>query len=219
VFHQLRSTGRLYPCGCSRQDIRRAASAPHPEDDEPVYPGTCRRRPPDPDGPLAWRLAVPPGVVDFDDRVLGPIAQDVATDVGDFVIRRVDGFTAYQLAVVVDDAHQGISDVVRGADLLWSTPRQILLQRLLGYATPRYAHVPLVYDADGRKLSKRDAAHPIDETAPMPALRAAWAHLGQAPAPPGIRLPDAFWEWAGAHWRIDRVPGATKEQHEPADIL
>jgi glutamyl-Q tRNA(Asp) synthetase len=216
ALDQLVCQGLAFCCNCSRSEVARLG---RPGTEGPVYPGTCRRRRPDPDRPLAWRLAVPPGLVSFDDRVVGAIAQDVATDVGDFVIRRVDGFTAYQLAVVVDDAHQGITDVVRGADLLWSTPRQIILQRLLGYSTPRYAHVPLVYDADGHKLSKRDAAHPIDETAPMPALRAAWAHLGQAPAPPGIRSPDAFWAWAVAHWRLDRVPGAGKEQHEPADIL
>ena len=208
--------GLAFRCNCSRSEVarlgRRGAEGP-------VYPGTCRRHPPSPSAPAAWRLAVPPGPVVFEDRVVGRLEQDVAIAVGDFVIRRVDGFTAYQLAVVVDDAFQGITDVVRGADLLWSTPRQILLQRLLGHATPRYAHVPLVYDGTGHKLSKRDAAHPIDETDPMPALRAAWKHLGQPPVPPAIDSPEAFWHWAGGQWRIDRVPGTREDQHESADTL
>lgn len=208
--------GLAFGCSCSRSQI---AALGRPGTEGPVYPGTCRQRPPDPGAPMAWRLAVPPGRLAFDDRVVGPIGQDIAADVGDFVIRRVDGYTAYQLAVVVDDASQGITDVVRGADLLWSTPRQILLQRLLGYPTPRYAHVPLVYDSAGRKLSKRDAAHPIDETDPMPALRAAWRHLGQVPVPAEICAPDAFWRWAGGHWQIDHVPGERNQRDEPANTL
>ena len=119
--------------------------------------------------------------VEFDDLVLGRQRQDVAREVGDFVLRRADGHWAYQLAVVVDDADQGVTDVVRGADLLDSTPRQILLQRALGLATPRYAHLPLLLDAHGRKLSKSEAAHPLNPADPLPALRAAWAALGQDP--------------------------------------
>jgi glutamyl-Q tRNA(Asp) synthetase len=216
ALERLVRAGLAFRCNCSRSEVARLG---RPGIEGPVYPGTCRQRPPAAGNPAAWRLAVPPGPVTFHDRVLGAITQDVAADVGDFVIRRIDGFTAYQLAVVVDDAQQGISDVVRGADLLWSTPRQILLQRLLGHVTPRYAHLPLVYDSTGRKLSKRDAAHPVDPADPLPALRAAWQHLGQAEAPSSIRSPDAFWHWANAHWRIDRVPRAEKEPHEPADTL
>ena len=117
----------------------------------------------------------------FDDALCGRVAQDVAREVGDVVLRRADGFWAYQLAVVVDDAAQGVTDVVRGADLLDSTPRQILLQRALGLPTPRYAHLPLLLDADGRKLSKSLAALPIDAGDPLPALRIAWRALGQPP--------------------------------------
>ena len=130
----------------------------------------------------AIRLRVPDGsVVAFDDLVHGRQLQDVAHEVGDFVLKRADGYWAYQLAVVVDDAEQGITDVVRGADLLDSTPRQILLQRALGLPSPRYAHLPLVLGRDGRKLSKSDAALPVDPLDPLPALHAAWRWLGQAP--------------------------------------
>ncbi|MDN5781433.1 MAG: glutamate--tRNA ligase family protein, partial [Luteimonas sp.] len=118
-------------------------------------------------------------VIGFDDRVQGAVVQDVAREVGDFVLKRADGPWAYQLAVVVDDAAQGITEVVRGADLLESTARQVFLQRRLGLPTPRHAHLPLVLDAEGRKLSKTQAALPVDGNDPMPALRAAWRALGQ----------------------------------------
>jgi glutamyl-Q tRNA(Asp) synthetase len=127
----------------------------------------------------AVRFRVPAGIVAFEDAIHGRIEQDVAAEVGDFVLRRTDGLWAYQLAVVVDDAAQGITDVVRGADLLDSTPRQILLQRALGLPTPRYAHLPLLRDAEGRKLSKSFAALPVDPDDPLPALRLAWSLLGQ----------------------------------------
>ncbi|WP_269790789.1 tRNA glutamyl-Q(34) synthetase GluQRS [Stenotrophomonas sp. Iso1] len=132
----------------------------------------------------AIRLRVPEGShVTFDDALQGPIAQDVDRDVGDFVLLRADGYWAYQLAVVVDDAEQRISHVVRGADLVDSTPRQILLQRALGVPTPHYLHLPLLLGADGQKLSKSLAAMPVDTDAPLPVLRWLWAALGQPPAP------------------------------------
>lgn len=192
-----------YRCNCSRKTLSKTAQ---PGTEGPIYPGTCLRSPPPPEAGAAWRIRVNAKEIAFVDRVCGLLEQRLDTEIGDFVIRRVDGFTAYQLAVVVDDDDQGITDVVRGADLLWSTPRQLWLQQQLSLSTPRYAHVPLIYGTDGRKLSKRDGAHPIDENDPIPALEAAWRHLGQQS--PGLRFehPDEFWQWAIPRWHIDRVP-------------
>ncbi len=145
-----------YPCSCSRRELREAVSAADGE--EPRYVGTCRGGPTHPERPLAIRWRTPPGVVTVEDRLLGRWGQDVREEVGDFLLRRRDGAWAYQLAVVVDDAAMGITDVVRGADLWTSTPRQVLLLRALGAAAPRYAHVPLIVGEDGQKLSKRHGA-------------------------------------------------------------
>lgn len=159
----LLASGRAFRCWCSRAEVARAAAAPHgPGDDGPRYPGTCRDRrapPPGAESRLpSVRLRVDPERVEFVDGVHGPVAQDVAAAVGDFVIRRADGVPAYQLAVVVDDAAMRISDVVRGDDLVSSTPRQLLLYRALGLPAPRFAHVPLVLGPDGARLSKRHGA-------------------------------------------------------------
>ena len=183
---RLVASGRAYPCGCSRRDLQRS-SAPSVDDGEGRsdgrYPGTCRSGL---GGKLArsTRLAVSDGSTDGDavvawtDRRLGPRRQDVAREVGDFVLKRADGIVAYQLAVVVDDAAQGVTDVVRGEDLADSTPRQILLQRLLGVPTPRYLHTPLVLADDGSKLSKQTGATAVDAASPLDALRRAGAVLG-----------------------------------------
>jgi glutamyl-tRNA synthetase len=153
---RLAAQGLVYPCDCSRAEIARAASAPHPGE-EAVYPGLCRAL--DPSRPMkrppALRVRVPDAEVAYDDGALGRVAQNLAREVGDFVVRRGDGVFAYQLAVVVDDLAMGITDVVRGADLVESTPRQIWLARALGAEPPRYAHVPLVVAADGARLEKR----------------------------------------------------------------
>lgn len=169
VLDELVADGRAYPCSCSRKEVRTAAVAAGWEPGQTlVYPGTCsarraadvlaqcaeRGRPP------AWRLRVPPGLYAVDDEVAGPLGQDVAAEVGDPALARADGVYAYQLAVVVDDIDQGVTSVVRGADLLDSTPRQLVLYEHLGAPPPAYAHVPLWTDA-GRKLSKRDADHSI----------------------------------------------------------
>ncbi len=159
-----------FQCHCSRSDLAGSGGVHR------ACVADARR--PDP----AVRLRVPDGtVITFDDGVQGAMTQDVAREVGDFVLRRADGPWAYQLAVVVDDAAQGITEVVRGADLLDSTARQIVLQRRLGLPTPRYAHLPMVVDVDGHKLSKSSAALPVDDDDPLPALRAAWRALGQSP--------------------------------------
>lgn len=150
-----------YPCTCTRKELRETASAPHGL--EPIYPGTCRDAAAHPERPASLRWRVPPGEVVFEDRILGRQCQNVATEVGDFVLRRGDGAWAYQLAVVVDDADMQITEVLRGADLLDSTARQILLARALGLTPPSYAHAPLVIGPDGEKLSKRHGATDLSE--------------------------------------------------------
>jgi glutamyl-Q tRNA(Asp) synthetase len=155
----LRANNVVFDCGCSRADLPRAASAPLGR--EPVYPGTCREGLPPGRVPRAIRFRAPHGLITFDDVVAGHVEEDVAVDTGDFVVRRADGVYAYQLAVVVDDAAQSVTQVVRGADLLPSTARQIAMQRALGLPTPRYAHLPLIVNAAGTKLGKRDGALPL----------------------------------------------------------
>ncbi len=202
ALHQLVDAGLAYPCACTRREIEGALAAlglAPARDSERVYPGTCRGglagRP-----ARAWRLRVPPGVVGWHDRRLGAQRQDVATEVGDFVLRRADGLWAYQLAVVVDDAAQGITDVVRGEDLADNTARQIVLQRALGLPTPRTLHTPLVLGADGHKLSKQNGATALDLRDPAAAVRTALAVLGQGlAAAPDARLPDLL-AHAAAEW-------------------
>jgi glutamyl-Q tRNA(Asp) synthetase len=170
ALDRLLRSGDAFECHCSRSDLA-ASGGVHRR-------CIARSRRPDP----AIRLRVPDGtVIAFEDAIQGTREQDLSRDIGDFVLRRAEGYWAYQLAVVVDDAAQGITDVVRGADLLDSTPRQVFLQQVLGLPTPRYAHLPLVVDVHGRKLSKSDAALPVDADDPLPALKAAWRALGQEP--------------------------------------
>lgn len=196
ALERLLADGAAFECHCSRSElaaaggIHRRCVAPRPR--------------PDP----AIRLRVPDGCsIAFDDAVHGHVVQRVDLEVGDFVLRRSDGLWAYQLAVVVDDADQGITDVVRGADLLDSTPRQILLQRALGLPTPRHAHLPLLLGADGRKLSKSEAALPVRVDQPLTTLRQLWDCLGQAPLPgAGTQPVAAFLHMAAGAFRLDRVP-------------
>jgi glutamyl-Q tRNA(Asp) synthetase len=171
AMDRLLGAGLAFECRCSRSQLAAAGG---------IHRACVGGRGA---APAAVRLRVPDEAIAFDDRLQGPQAQALATAVGDFVLRRADGPWAYQLAVVVDDAAQGITDVVRGADLLDSTPRQIFLQRQLGVPTPTYAHLPLVLDAQGRKLGKSLDALPVDASAPMPALSAAWRFLGQQGQP------------------------------------
>ena len=189
---RLERDGLTFRCDCSRREIAEVASAPH-GDDGPRYPGTCRPGPSQPSRrtwkrPPAVRLAVPPGEVAVDDALQGRLAQDVAARGGDFVLRRGDGVWAYQLAVVVDDLAMGVTEVVRGADLLASAPRQVLLARLLGGTPPRFAHAPLVVAPDGTRLAKRDAGTTLRELrlagTRAPALVGALAcMLGLRPSP------------------------------------
>lgn len=191
----------VYACTCSR---KRIAAAARRGVDGPVYPGHCRaQRATHP--PAALRLRVPQMRIVFDDALQGRVACDIAAECGDFVLRRADGAYTYQLAVVVDDAAQGITHVVRGADLIASTPRQIALQRLLNLPTPGYLHLPVVLDARGDKLSKQTLAQPIDPRAPLPALLAAWAFLGQPPTG-RIEVVQEFWSMARVSWSATHIP-------------
>lgn len=163
ALQQLIDAGFAYPCTCSRRDIQRAVGAPHQGEDELMYPGTCRpganERPPVPEGRHCWRFRVPEDeAVEFIDANLGPQRFVGGGDFGDFVLRRPDGVPSYQLAVVVDDAAMGVTEVVRGADLLVSTARQVLLYRALGLSAPAFFHCPLVLDEHGERLAKRHDA-------------------------------------------------------------
>jgi glutamyl-Q tRNA(Asp) synthetase len=177
AFDRLRAAGLVYGCDCSRAEVA-AAIAARPGWPTDVYPGTCSQRDLADDAARAWRFRVGESTLGFFDRRLGQYRQDLAREVGDFVVRRADGFWAYQLAVVVDDAYSNVTDIVRGADLLANTPRQIALQRALGVATPRYLHVPVVTNARGEKLSKQTGAKALDASQPLAELMRAAAHLG-----------------------------------------
>jgi glutamyl-Q tRNA(Asp) synthetase len=214
VFEQLKSVGAVYPCGCTRSELARASPG---IDGAPVYPGTCRAGPAAGRSARAWRLRLE-GEIEFDDLVQGRRHQHLPRDVGDCVVLRADGLFAYQLAVVVDDADQGIDHVVRGADLIDSTPRQIVLQRLLGLPTPAYAHLPVAVDATGAKLSKQTLAAPVDARKPVPALFAAAVFLGQNPPPELRRLASTdFWNWAQAHWNLNQVPRCSTQPVKEID--
>lgn len=200
AVQQLLERGLAYPCGCSRAQLQTLGYGR-------VYPGLCRNGTrPHPNG-HAIRVLTHDRPVGFTDRRCGLFSQRLEREVGDFVIRRRDGFYAYQLAVVVDDAAQGVTDVVRGADLLDSTPRQIHLQRLLGLPTPAYLHLPVVTDARGHKLSKQTGAAPLDLEHPAPLLWEALAYLGQRPPRVLRRAPvEALWSWAVPAWNAARLP-------------
>ena len=201
---RLRETGRVYPCACTRREI---ADSAIDGIDGPVYPGTCRNGLAVNKTARAWRVDTRDTLIEYEDCIQGPQRQHLENDVGDFVLLRADGVFAYQLAVVVDDADQGITEVVRGADLLDSTPRQIYLQRLLGAPTPRYCHVPVAVNERGEKLSKQTLAAPVDDARPLPALVNALRFLGQQP-PDNLAdtTPGEFWQWALGHWQLARIP-------------
>jgi glutamyl-Q tRNA(Asp) synthetase len=206
ALDQLIKQGSAYPCGCSRKDIEAAlhAQGAHRERHHiAVYPGTCR---PERGGlqgreARAWRLQIPDAAqVVWTDRRLGPQTQNVANEVGDFVLKRADGLWAYQLAVVVDDAAQGITHVVRGQDLADNTARQVVLQRALGLTTPSHLHTPLVLGANGEKLSKQNGAQPLDLTDPLQALNSAAHALGLPPQSGSVTHALTHWTtvWARA---------------------
>lgn len=205
AVERLTRAGHTYPCGCSRKEIADSGLGLAP-DGALVYPGTCRHGIAPGKVPRALRVRTAPEPIAFADRIQGRIEQSLERQIGDFVVWRADGQYAYQLAVVVDDAEQGVTDIVRGADLLDSTARQIYLQRLLGYPTPRYAHVPVAVDPRGEKLSKQTGAAPVDERSGEAPLRRALEFLG-------LRLPetvpgDDLLAGALAGWTVEAVPPA-----------
>ena len=205
VLHQLIDAGLVYPCACTRAEL---SHAPLASDGSRLYPGTCRNGLPPGRSARAWRLRCA-GKVRFDDLIQGRHEEDLARAVGDFIIRRADGLFAYQLAVVVDDIALGVTDVVRGADLLISTARQMHLYACLGEPPPRYAHLPLLVDATGCKLSKQTHAPAVDLLPPAAAVLHALTLLGQQPPAELATYPLAeIWRWAIDHWRMERVPRA-----------
>ena len=204
ALDRLKAAGHVFACTCTRRELADSAIAP---DGAAIYPGTCRAGLPPGRAARAWRLRVGTARIAFDDAIQGHVESDLAREAGDFILRRADGLFAYQLAVVVDDAEACITHVVRGADLLLSTARQIHLQGCLGVAMPAYAHLPVAVNAAGEKLSKQTLAAPLDLLRPAASVVAALDFLGQAPpadlAAAGL---DAVWSWARANWRLDRVP-------------
>lgn len=203
ALHALQAAGHAYPCACTRREL---ADQPLARDGSRRYPGTCRGGlPPGREG-RAWRVRAE-GTIRFDDAVQGTQEVALAADAGDYVVKRADGLFAYQLAVVVDDAEAGVTHVVRGADLLDSTARQIHLLGLLGLPVPAYAHLPLATNTAGEKLSKQTLARAIDDHPPQAALLAALRFLGQNPPDALAGAPLAeLWQWAQAHWSIAAVP-------------
>lgn len=202
---RLKSEGLVYPCYCSRKDWQAAATA---GTDGFVYNGRCRvpaQRPEANGKTPAWRIAVPDRTIGFQDEIVGYYAQNLARDIGDFVLLRADGFWAYQLAVVADDAEQGITHIVRGQDLLVSTPRQIYLQQCLGANTPHYAHLPLLVNSQGQKWSKQTLAPALDLNRREALLRQVMRYLN-LPYAPEVDRPEELLAWAVLHWDIRAIP-------------
>lgn len=203
ALDQLQRENRIFPCACSRRVLEEAKQGV----EGPVYPGTCRNGLAPGRNARSYRLRVNDQPLTVEDLIQGSITQDLARDVGDFVLLRGDGCFAYQLAVVMDDAFQGVTQVVRGADLLHSTPRQVFLQRQLGLPTPEYLHIPIVLDAAGKKLSKSEDAPAVDLKRPAPLLYSALVILGQQPlAELRDAMPRNLLQWAKQHWRVDAIP-------------
>ncbi|MDR2015792.1 MAG: tRNA glutamyl-Q(34) synthetase GluQRS [Azoarcus sp.] len=206
ALERLKAGGHVFPCACSRRDLEEVPDSALARDGSLRYPGTCRDGLPPGLRPRAWRVRAG-GTIRFEDAIQGWQEEDLARDVGDYVVLRADQVFAYQLAVVVDDAEQGVTHVVRGADLLGSTMRQIHLQALLGLPVPVYAHLPVATDAAGEKLSKQTLARAVDEGSPSRVLSAALGFLGQSP-PDGLggACVGEVWAWALDNWNLGRVP-------------
>jgi glutamyl-Q tRNA(Asp) synthetase len=204
---RLREIDAVFPCACTRRELADSEIHGVAQDGAALYPGTCRNGLPAGKRARAWRLRVGKNEIEFVDALQGRINSPLAVDVGDFVVRRADQLFAYQLAVVVDDADAEITHVVRGADLLHSTPRQVWLQRCLGLPTPKYAHVPVIVNTAGEKLSKQSGATALTDDNPATEIVSALAFLGQQPP---RQLNNAtvadVWHWAHAHWSLSKMP-------------
>lgn len=208
ALHQLDTQGLVYRCTCSRKDLHE-----HAVQGEYgfIYPGTCQQLQHPPQKEHALRIKTHDQKIEFTDAIMGIYGQQLKSDMGDFIIRRRDGLFAYQLAVVVDDALQNITDIVRGYDLLDSTPRQIFLQQCLGYTTPSYTHLPIAINEHGDKLSKQTKARGINGKADTEILVNCMNFLGQAmPAELKKASLKTFWQWAFENWDLDKVPKQTK---------
>jgi glutamyl-Q tRNA(Asp) synthetase len=205
ALHQLRVNGAAYPCCCTRKEITDSALNGI---EGPVYPGTCRKGITAGREARSWRVRTNNESLEFGDNLQGRITQQLETEIGDFVVKRADGYFAYQLAVIVDDAYQGITDIVRGADLLDSTPRQIYLQRLLGLLVPNYMHLPVAVNGAGEKLSKQTLAAPVDESHPVRTLLRILGYLRQDP-PAELATYDvrSVLDWAVDNWDIAKLRG------------
>lgn len=202
ALDQLADKSLLFQCQCSRKTVSEAQQRLGIS----VYPGTCRQRQIEDSATTATRVLVADKEISFFDRIQGQFTQDLSRDVGDFVLRRADGLFAYQLAVVVDDAFQNITEVVRGSDLLDNTPRQMLLQSYLGLTTPDYVHHPIATNTQGEKLSKQTFAQPIDDTPPIQNLTKALDFLGQNPPNESqFGSLEELWDWAINNWNIDKI--------------
>jgi glutamyl-Q tRNA(Asp) synthetase len=212
AFHRLKEAGVVYPCACSRKEIADSALQ---RGDELIYPGTCRNGIAQGKTARAWRIRVNDTTIRFIDQLQKNITQNLATEVGDFVVLRADGLFAYQIAVVTDDAFQGITHIVRGADLLYSTPRQICLQRLLGLTSPAYMHLPVAVNSQGDKLSKQNLARPVEINSAASTLFDVLMFLRQQP-PTELQLstPEQILVWAIANWQPTSLLGCLQHTIE-----
>jgi len=202
-LNQLAKDHYTFPCTCSRKDINQLLT----KSSTPVYPGTCRNRTDVTGEQVAYRVIAQDEVVTFHDPLQGKQSVHLQTEIGDFVVKRADGLFSYQLAVAIDDGSMGISEVVRGSDLLDSTPRQIYLQQLLGLKTPDYIHLPVATNAEGQKLSKQTYASALDTTNPVSVLWQVLKILGQSPPHElGNTSLSELWQWAIANWNMQTVP-------------
>ncbi|MFW5431217.1 MAG: tRNA glutamyl-Q(34) synthetase GluQRS [Methylophilaceae bacterium] len=205
ALSRLKEKQLIYPCTCSRKEITDTSTQIGIEG--AIYPQTCLKQSIKGDSPIAWRIKTENKQISFHDAIQGNISQNLIQDTGDFILRRADGLFAYQLAVVVDDAEQGVTHVVRGSDLLHSTPRQMYLQSLLGDETPSYAHVPVATNADGQKLSKQTMALGLKPKESVAQLWEALCFLNQNP-PETLKNDNLSecWHWAMSNWNVTNIP-------------